>query len=199
MERSESITELTQALIKMQVLLKPAVRDKINPFLKSRYADLSGVWDACRVLLQEYKLAIVQVSGIDAKGCYLETILMHESGEWISSKYPLKPIKPDDPQALGSALTYARRYTLAAILGIVTEDDDAEGAMGRQPQSRVSAAPVKKPLTLDQLNQLDALKKAGHHLKNKVDGYKWKISKLSELSFEQAERLIKDFSSEVIQ
>lgn len=208
MDKSESITELTKALVKFQAALKPAVRDKTNPYLKSRYADLSGVWEVCRALLQENRLAVVQVSGIDAGGTYLETLLAHESGEWISGRYPLKPVKPDDPQALGSALTYARRYSLAAVLGIVTEDDDAEGAMARTPplnlkpaskaaSSKAPAAPVKIPATKGQLNQLDALKKAGKNLKTRVDGYQWKVAKLSDLSFEQAERLIQDFKSEV--
>jgi hypothetical protein len=206
MEKSESITELTKALIKVQESLKPAVRDKNNPFLKTKYADLSGVWDVCRNLLQQNKLAVAQVGGIDVGGSYLETILAHESGEWISGKYPLKPVKADDPQALGSALTYARRYTLAAILGIVTEDDDAEGAMGRkaeirqkpavkpaQPASPVGA--VKKPVTAEQLKKLEIFQKAGKNIKNLVDAHKWKVAKLSNLSFEQAETLIKELTS----
>jgi hypothetical protein len=207
-DKSESITELTKALVRIQAALKPAVRDKTNPFLKSRYADLSAVWDVCRSLLQENGLAVVQVCGQAGEGSYLETILSHESGEWISGKYPLKPVRADDPQALGSAVTYARRYSLAAVLGIVTEDDDAEGAMDRQPAAntkqsvrptpaRLSDVPVKNPASREQLNQLDVLKKAGKNLKGKVEGYRWKVAKLSDLSFEQAERLIKDFSSEV--
>ena len=203
MEKSESIAELARALINMQVSLKPVVRDKLNPFLKSKYADLSSVWDVCRDLLQENKLAVIQVSGIDANGAYLETVLAHESGEWISGRYPLKPVKADDPQALGSAVTYARRYSLAAILGIVTEDDDAEMAMGRSSaanskQEAVQAqpqapAPVKKRMTQEQVDRLDILKKAGKNFKSKIDGYGWKVERLSDLSFEQAERLIKDY------
>ena len=136
MEKSENITELIKTLIKIQPLLKPAIRDKVNPYLKSKYADLSGVWDTCRDLLKENGLAVSQVCGINEYGSYLETILMHESGQWISGKYPLKPVKADDPQAMGSAMTYARRYSLAAILGIVTEDDDAEVAMGRPTETK---------------------------------------------------------------
>jgi hypothetical protein len=201
-EKSETITELSRALVKMQVSLKPAVRDKINPFLKSRYADLSGVWEVCRDLLQENRLAVIQVSGIDAGGAYLETILTHESGEWISGKYPLNPVKADDPQAMGSAMTYARRYTLAAILGIVTEDDDAEGAMGRPavagPKNKagIPAPPAKKRITREQINRLEALKKAGKNIKNRIDSYGWQVERLSGLSFEQAEKLIKDLSVE---
>ena len=208
MEKSENITELIKTLIKVQPLLKPAIRDKVNPYLKSKYADLSGVWDTCRDLLKENGLAVSQVCGINEYGSYLETILMHESGQWISGKYPLKPVKADDPQAMGSAMTYARRYSLAAILGIVTEDDDAEDAMGRQTESKPKTAtrpepqrdpaiPAPKAATMEQLNKLDAFKKAGKNIKIKVDAYGWPITKLSELTYDQAEKLINDFSAEV--
>lgn len=208
MEKSENIAEIIKALIKIQPQLKPAIKDKANPFLKSKYADLSGVWDSCRDLLKESGLAVVQVCGIGDNGSYLETILMHESGQWISGKYPLKPVKDDDPQAMGSAMTYARRYNLAAILGIVTDDDDAEGAMGRQTESKPKTAtrpepqrdpaiPAPKAATQEQLNKLDAYKKAGKNIKIKVDTYGWSITKLSELTYDQAEKLINDFSAEV--
>jgi hypothetical protein len=207
-EKSENIAEIIKALIKIQPQLKPAIKDKANPFLKSKYADLSGVWDSCRDLLKESGLAVVQVCGIGDNGSYLETILMHESGQWISGKYPLKPVKDDDPQAMGSAMTYARRYNLAAILGIVTDDDDAEGAMGRQTESKPKTAtrpepqrdpaiPAPKAATQEQLNKLDAYKKAGKNIKIKVDTYGWSITKLSELTYDQAEKLINDFSAEV--
>lgn len=208
MEKSENIAEIIKALIKIQPQLKPAIKDKANPFLKTKYADLSGVWDSCRNLLKESGLAVVQVCGIGDNGSYLETILMHESGQWISGKYPLKPVKDDDPQAMGSAMTYARRYNLAAILGIVTDDDDAEGAMGRQTESKPKTAtrpepqrdpaiPAPKAATQEQLNKLDAYKKAGKNIKIKVDTYGWSITKLSELTYDQAEKLINDFSAEV--
>lgn len=209
MEKSENITELVKALINIQPLLKPAIKDKTNPFFRSKYADLAGVWESCRDLLKDNKLAVSQVCGIDANGSYLETVLMHESGQWISGKYPLRAVKADDPQALGSAMTYARRYNLAAILGVVTDDDDdAEGAMGRQPESKQKPEqkssqgrdpnnPPKNPATQEQLSQLETFKKAGKNIKTKVETYKWKIEKLSDLSFEQAERLIKEFSAEV--
>ncbi len=207
MEKSESIIELTRALIKVQASVKPAIRDKANPFLKSRYADLSGVWDVCRNLLQENKLAVIQVSGIDANGCYLETVLSHESGEWISGKYPLRPVRVDDPQALGSALTYARRYTLAAVLGIVTEDDDAEGAMDRQAE-KVQRDPVRsvkemypevfarRPATAEQLKQLEIYQKGGKNIKSIVNVYKWDVSKISDLTFEQADTVLREFTRE---
>jgi hypothetical protein len=144
MNKSENITDLVKSLINLQSELQPAVKDKSNPFLKSKYADLAGIADASRNLLKTNKLSLIQVCDIDASGPYLETILAHESGQWISGRYPLQAVKQNDPQALGSAMTYARRYTWAAILGIVTEDDDAEGAMDRKTESKQSEPSSKQ-------------------------------------------------------
>jgi len=134
MEKSESIKELAVALNKAQATLQVAKKGSENPFFHSKYADLLSVWDACREALVSNGLSVVQIADIsfNADGkAVLETILMHTSGEWIKGRLPLLPVKPD-PQAQGSAITYARRYSLSAIIGLCTEeDDDAEGAMER--------------------------------------------------------------------
>ncbi len=203
MEKSASLTELTKALIKVQAALKPAVRDKDNPYLKTKYADLACLWESCRALLQENRLAVIQVSGLDASGAYLETILTQESGEWISGRYPLKPLRESDPQALGSAVTYARRYSLAALLGIVTEDDDAEIAMGRPTVVHEKIRPVeerypevfaKRMATPEQLSRIETYQKAGKSIKNIVDVYKWRVTKLSDLTFDWADTILRELS-----
>ena len=185
MDKSENITELIKALGKVQPLLNPAVKDKTNPFLKSKYADLSSVWESCRGLLSSNGLVVTQVGGMDTAGNYLETVLMHESGQWISGRYPLKPVKTDDPQALGSAMTYARRYNLAAILGIVTEDDDAEGAMGRQSdtkQKTETKTPAKPETSKDEWDKL--------RRPEQVPGSnEWILSKMFELKIDEAKML----------
>jgi hypothetical protein len=111
---------------------------------------------------------------------------MHESGQWISGRYPLKPVKADDPQAMGSAMTYARRYTLAAILGIVTEDDDAEEAMGRQSETKqkTEAKPiVKKDASEDA--EWDKLKRP-----EQVPGSnEWILAKMTELKIDGGKML----------
>jgi len=132
MEKSESIKELATALNKVQANLQAAKKGSENPYFHSKYADLLSVWDACREALTINGLSVSQIADTDAEGkAVLETVLMHTSGEWIKGRLPLLPIKPD-PQAQGSAITYARRYSLSAIIGLCTEeDDDAEGAMNR--------------------------------------------------------------------
>jgi len=131
MNKSESISNLALALNKVQASMGKAKKSSNNPFFKSRYADLSSVWEACGEALAENDLCISQMPCESFDGfAGLETILMHKSGEWISSVMHM-PLSKRDPQGLGSAITYARRYALAAIVGVTQEDDDGEAAMGR--------------------------------------------------------------------
>lgn len=136
MNKSEHINELAKALAEAQSELKGAVKDSSNPFFKSKYADLGSVWDACRIPLTKHGLSVSQITYTvhinDIKDTYLETILMHVSGQWISSAIILNP-KDNTPQAFGSAITYYRRYALQAIVGVAAEDDDGESAMARAP------------------------------------------------------------------
>ncbi len=136
MQKSETIGELAKALCKVQSGLKPALKDSQNPFFKSSYADLNSVWDACRELLTSNGLAVAQMNLPTENGVIVETMLMHSSGEWISGELFL-PLAKHDPQGVGSALTYGRRYGLAAMVGIVADvDDDGNHASGKtqQPQ-----------------------------------------------------------------
>lgn len=132
MEKSESIKELATALNKAQATLQAAKKGSENPFFHSKYADLLAVWDACREALTSNGLSVTQIADTDSEGrAVMETVLMHTSGEWIKGRLPLATVKTD-PQGQGSAITYARRYLLSAIVGLCTEeDDDAEGAMSR--------------------------------------------------------------------
>ncbi len=129
--QSTDITKIAECLRRVQSVLKPAKKDAHNPHFKKDYADLLSVWEACGELLTTNELSVAQLPGKDAEGHYVETLLMHAmSGQWISSKTYTAPVK-NDPQAVGSAITYARRYGLAAMVGVCPSDDDGEGAMGR--------------------------------------------------------------------
>lgn len=140
LKMSPTIGELARALCEAQKTMDNAKRDSLNPFFHTNYSSLASVWEACRPALVENGLAVSQLCINEGDMVGVETILMHTSGEWISNKLMLKPIKPD-PQAQGSALTYARRYSLSGIVCLATEaDDDGEGAMDR-PQE------MKKPST----------------------------------------------------
>lgn len=129
--KSETIGALAAALAKAQAAITGAVKDAANPFFKSKYADLESVWSACRKPLTDNGLAVVQTSRYTPDGLMLVTTLLHSSGEWISGEMPVL-VKDNSPQAQGSGLTYARRYALAALVGVYQTDDDGEAAQGRK-------------------------------------------------------------------
>ena len=143
MDKSEDIKDLAVALSKAQGEMKGAHKDSDNPFFKSKYADLASVWDAIRAPFAKHGLSVTQLPSEDDRGLVLETVLMHSSGQWISSKLRINPVKAD-PQSLGSALSYSRRYALSAIAGVYQEDDDANLASDKQPNP-VMAPKATKP------------------------------------------------------
>lgn len=132
-ENSLDIGKLAGALAKAQGGITGALKDSANPFFKSKYADLAACWDACRKPLSDNGLAVIQTTEIRADFVTIVTLLAHESGEWIRSRLPMKP-KDFSPQAVGSTMTYARRYALAAMVGLAQVDDDAEAAQSRAPE-----------------------------------------------------------------
>jgi len=128
--QSENINELALALSKAQAGITGALKDSANPFFKSKYADLASCWDACRRQLTDNGLCVIQTTDLIDGLVVVRTTLAHSSGQWISGVLPVKA-KDDGPQAQGSGITYARRYALAAIVGLAQIDDDAEAAQGR--------------------------------------------------------------------
>lgn len=143
MPQSDSIKELATALSKVQGELTYAKKDSANPFFKSRYADLESVWDACRDLLARNGLSIIQMPGNYFEGrMWLITRLCHSSGEWIEQEMSV-PVQKPDAQGAGSALTYMRRYALAAFVGVVQADDDGNAAVVTKPTLKPVAKPVE--------------------------------------------------------
>jgi hypothetical protein len=140
METSNTMIELAKALSKMQGALKSVPKSSTNPFFKAKYADLDAVWDTVRKPLTDNGLSVIQTTYDQNEKIYLETMLLHTSGEWIRSCLPINA-KEQNPQAIGSAITYARRYAISAILGVsADEDDDAEGTTDHKP-----AKPTENP------------------------------------------------------
>ena len=136
MNHSEQINELAEALAKAQGQIEGAKKDSANPFFKSKYADLASVWEACRVQLSSNGLSVTQCPEESENGIAIETMLLHSSGQWIKSRYTM-PVSKLDAQAVGSAITYARRYALSAIIGIAPEDDDGNSAANARPEEKV--------------------------------------------------------------
>lgn len=129
-EQSAEIDKLAGALAKAQGKITGALKDSSNPFFKSKYADLAACWDACRAQLSDNGLSVIQLTDVDDTGVLVVTTLAHESGQWIRGKLRMMP-KDATPQGIGSAITYARRYALAAIVGLAQVDDDGNAASGR--------------------------------------------------------------------
>lgn len=135
MNKSESIKELAAALSSAQAEIENAGKNASNPHFKSRYADLAEVLNTVRPVLARHKLSVAQFPSLADGMASVETLLMHASGEWISG-IASAPLSKPDAQGVGSATTYLRRYSLAALAGVAQEDDDANGAVRqnhRQP------------------------------------------------------------------
>lgn len=141
MYQSDQINELASALSKAQGEIHGAKKDSANPFFKSSYADLASVMDAIREPFAKNGLAITQTFDNLPEGLVICTTLMHSSGQWIKGTMAIHPVK-QDPQGVGSATTYARRYSLAAIAGVAQVDDDGNAAS--HPQATKST-PVNAP------------------------------------------------------
>lgn len=197
MLKSESIKELAAALSKVQGQLTFAKKDNANPFFKSKYADLASVWDSCRTLLSDNGLAVIQfpsgytTNSIDDKNkehlMSLTTILTHSSGEWISQDMTV-PVTKADAQGAGSALTYMRRYALAAVVGVYQDDDDGNAASKPKPE------PVKQridntPLHPAQLGQITKLMESTEADANKILAY-YKKESLEQLNTTEADQVI---------
>lgn len=154
MESSVSIKALAESLAKAQASISGASKNAQNPHLKNKYADLSSVVDAVKPALAEHGLSFVQVSHDAERAAVIETIILHQSGEWLSAGRISVPVSKTDAQGYGSALTYARRYGLMAAFGVAPEDDDGNAAANAAPsrrETKVDQSKAPKPMTESEL------------------------------------------------
>jgi len=134
---SPTVGKLGDALAKAQAEMEGAAKDATNPHFRSKYADLASIRDACRPLAK-FGIAFLQPTRAEGPHVTVTTLLLHSSGEWIAEDLTLTAGQ-NTPQAVGSAITYGRRYGLAAMVGIAPEDDDGEAAEPR------NATPISIP------------------------------------------------------
>lgn len=158
---SMTLAALAAALSAAQGEITAAAKDSDNPYFRSRYADLASIWDACRAPLARNGLSIIQCPTAEGARVTVHTTLLHSSGEYVTSSLAMTSMrqlkdgggweKVESPQAVGSTITYARRYALAAMVGVAPDDDDGEAAQGRgappphRPPVRPIAAAMKPP------------------------------------------------------
>lgn len=168
MNKSESITKIAAALVKAQAAMGNAVKDSKNPFFNSSYADLNAVREACLPALNANGVSVLQPTVHVEGKPFVETVLLHESGEFISSLTEVICAKANDPQAHGSGVSYARRYGLQSMVNLGSADDDGESAMGRQSFSpppkkniveEVQAKGASKPATASGASASTPIKK----------------------------------------
>lgn len=190
MTHSEQLNELAAALAKAQAKIEGAKKDADNPFFRSKYADLASVWDACRVPLTSNGLSVIQfprteyvgtpeIVGVTSKksgesydvvriACTVSVLtrLLHTSGQWIEGTVSAM-LASGDPQAVGSAITYLRRYSLQSVAGVAPEDDDANAASGkttttaRSTQSQPEPQHQTGPVTIKSVDKRDGTSKQG--------------------------------------
>ena len=151
---SEQISNIAAALLKAQRDIGHALKASENPYYHSKYADLTMVINSVKEPLNKNGIAFLQA--VDQNGedhPVIDTILLHESGQFLSTRTPVFCNKPNDPQAFGIGVTYSKRYALQAMLGLPTEDDDGEGATThddkRKPAAYQKSTPKPGHKTID--------------------------------------------------
>lgn len=157
-ETSESTAKLDAALAKAQGEIEAASKDKVNPAFRSKYADLSSVWAAIRPALAKHGISVTQwpIHSEDGR-LHIVTRLAHD-GEWIRAHFSI-PVQKQDPHGYGSATTYAKRFSLAACVGVVADDDDdGNAASGKRADPPV---PHAKPEAMPSVNGTPGASKAG--------------------------------------
>lgn len=153
MNKSETISSLATALSAAQGAVLNATKDATNPHFGKTYVSLGAVWEVVRPALAVNGLAVVQFPCSAEGKVGVETIITHSSGEWMSNEYYLPTVKLD-PQAFGSAITYARRYALMAAIGVAPEDDDGQAATPTPRQRR--NAPANEPRSAGDGDEYDS-------------------------------------------
>lgn len=161
-DETASIARLAAALAKAQGQMKAALKRSENPDFRSRYADLAAVLEACRGPLSANELAVMQRVSTGQDEVTVTTLLAHSSGEWVRDRATF-PVAQRTPQAFGSAITYARRYSLAALVGVAAEEDDdgnAASAGGRAPevQRQARQQTTRKPAVDTKKKEADRAK-----------------------------------------
>jgi hypothetical protein len=171
---------IATALASAQINMGKALKQANNPHFRSKYADLGSVMDACLPALNEHGIAVIQPTGEDDTGRFVETIMIHgESGEQLSCRVPLI-VSKNDMQGYGSAVTYARRYGLMAMAGIAPEDDDGNAAAKAAPKQE-----PPKPISADQFQEMNDLIFDTETDEVKFCAY-WKVDELNQMNTKQA-------------
>lgn len=155
MRTSDQINQIYPAFIKAQGEMENLKKDSKNPFFKSQYSSLEVVLETVQPVFENHGIAIMQGSGTSPIGINIITRLIHESGQWIETDFPM-PLAKQDSQAAGSATSYGRRYALKAICSLAEVDDDGQSSSDQNPKDDRSDESLKQ-MTESQLTELNHL------------------------------------------
>lgn len=190
MQKSETIAALAKALAKAQGEIENASKSSVNPHFKSKYADLAEVLNTVRPVFSACGLSFIQMPSFADGIASVETMLAHESGEWISEKASA-PVGKQDAQGVGSVITYLRRYSLAAFAGIAQEDDDANAsikpkAVTVELVTAAHVAELRRLLAVTNLNESEWLQPTGYS----------SVEKIPMADFAKAQKILKNLAGE---
>lgn len=221
--QSDQINELVTALAKAQGEIKPAIKDCNNAFFNSKYADLNSVWNSCRDTLSKNNLSVIQTVETLGENMSLVTTLAHGSGQWIKSHIPIilpkegeveidkhgKPKKQNRLHLLGSAMTYLRRYSLASIVGIASDEDDDGNSFSsnsnvekKTKAQNIDSEPNQTFINKQQIREYNELYEVcarDENFKKYIDEifFSLNVSDLSKLDEENWKRFIKSFKNHI--
>lgn len=187
MKTSEKIDLISKALVSAQKEICSAVKGSKNPYFKSNYADFTAVVEAVKEPLNKQGIAFMQLVNSNGHD-FVETILLHESGQYISTETAIYCAKPNDPQAFGSGITYTKRYSLQAILGLPTADDDGNAASDKTEKKEKETNLTAK--------QLDFIGKVKVVIEENLDGAAVDAKRLTAYLVDSAKRTGKKISED---
>lgn len=192
MNISEGKGDLFAAISNAQAEFSTVAKNATNPHFKSKFAPLDTIIEMIRPILPKHGLAVMQFTDIADAGIVVETVITHSSGQYISGALAMPAVK-QDPQGYGSALTYGRRYALAAALGIVSDEDVDENAPDKQKDS------VKNPerISIDQAIVLRDLLNQGRQFTEKIFCAQAKISRIEDLAADRYDGAFKHAQSQI--
>jgi len=207
--QSEQINEIAAAMAEVQAEISPAIKSSENPHLRNRYADINSVYSAIREVLPKHGLAVIQTMlPTDGSRAHVRTMLAHKSGQWLAGEIVMPLDRQGGTQGMGSAITYARRYSLSAIVGVVTEeDDDGNAAQGRnskaqaQQQRQAAKSANPSPMTQAQSTALMAYLTRRHgndrqaYLDELSDFFGRQINSSRELTFDMTSEFLNAVNS----
>jgi hypothetical protein len=198
MKTSDNVDKIFPAFVAFQAEMPPVPKDSINPHFRNKYASLGAITEATRPVLAKHGLAYTQGMAIVDGVQVMFTRIIHQSGQWMEDGgYALNPSK-NDPQGMGSAVTYARRYTIGSTLGIITEDDDdGNRASEPAPVKKLPPVPKAEPAPLqepDWFNDLGELNDKGKLAAKSIhEGFAWEKIEKHYLIDKHTRKLVQDY------